>query len=110
MEQVQKFKVTFAGDVKFETEIDRRFAVASGLLHELAGIIVTNAELDLKTKISMFKSCTATVKFRSRVQAAEMGSLRRIAEITVLDKVRRSYIQKSFCVQPLLLQTDKPQL
>ncbi|VDO94369.1 unnamed protein product [Soboliphyme baturini] len=112
VEQVDKFKylgIVFTSDGKLEVEIDGRIGVASGVLRKLARSIVTKAELSLKTKLSMFKSIfipiliyahesrTMTEKLRTRVQAAEMGFLRRVAGLTRLDMVRESDIQKSLC-------------
>ncbi|CAM1298591.1 Uncharacterised protein r2_g827 [Pycnogonum litorale] len=47
---------------------------------------------------------------RSRIQAAEMAFLRRMAGFKMLDRVRSSEIRVTFQVEPLLLQIERPQL
>ncbi|VDO92339.1 unnamed protein product [Soboliphyme baturini] len=63
-EGADKFKnlrVMFIDDGKFEEEIDRRIGIASGVLRELAPTFVTKAELNLKTKRSLFECSLYTV-------------------------------------------------
>ncbi|VDP49333.1 unnamed protein product [Soboliphyme baturini] len=118
VEQVEKLKylgMVFTSDGKLEEEMDRRIGIASGVLRELARPVVANAELRLKTKLSIFKSIlipiltygheswTITEKLRTRVRAAEMGFLGRVAGLSRLDMVENSDIQKSLGLQPLLL-------
>ena len=47
---------------------------------------------------------------RSRVQAAEMGFLRRISGLTLLNKVRSADICESLNIESLLLRLKKSQL
>ena len=47
---------------------------------------------------------------RSRVQAAEMGFLRRISGLTLLDKVNNADIHESLNIELLILRLDKLQL
>ena len=47
---------------------------------------------------------------RSRVQAAEMGFLRRISGLTLLDKVKSANICKSLNIESLLLRLERSQL
>ena len=49
-------------------------------------------------------------KVRSRVQAAEMGSLRKISGLTLLDKVISADIRKSPNIESLLLRLERSQL
>ena len=49
-------------------------------------------------------------KVRSRVQAAEMGFLRRISGLTFLDKVNIADIFRSRNIESLLLRLEKSQL
>ena len=46
-------------------------------------------------------------KVRSRVQAAEMGFLRRISGLTLLDKVERAVIHESLNIESLLLRLER---
>ena len=47
---------------------------------------------------------------RSRVQAAEMGFLRRISGLTSLDKVKSADIRESLNIELLLLRLERSQL
>ena len=49
-------------------------------------------------------------KVRSRVQAAEMGFLRRISGLTLLDKVKSADIRESRNIEALLLRLERSQL
>ena len=49
-------------------------------------------------------------KVRSRVQAAEMGFLRRISGLTLLDKVKSADIRKSLNIESLLFRLERSQL
>ena len=49
-------------------------------------------------------------KVRSRVQAAEMGFLRRISGLTLLDKVKSADIRESLNIEALLLRPERSQL
>ena len=49
-------------------------------------------------------------KVRSRVQAAEMGFLRRISGLTLLDKVKSADIREFLNIESLLLRLERSQL
>ena len=49
-------------------------------------------------------------KVRSRVQEAEMGFLRRISGLTLLDKVKSTDIRESLNIESLLLRLERSQL
>ena len=49
-------------------------------------------------------------KVRSRVQAAEMGFLQRISDLTLLDKVKSADIRESLNIKALLLRLERSQL
>ena len=49
-------------------------------------------------------------KVRSRVQAAEMGFLRRISGLTLSDKVKSADIRESLNIEALLLRLQRSQL
>ena len=84
--------------------------------------VVSKAELSRKAKISVFKSIyiptltyghelwVMTERMRSRVQAAEMRFLRRVAGVTLLDRVRNTAIREDLGVEPLLLRIERSQL
>ena len=49
-------------------------------------------------------------KVRSRVQAAEIGFLRRISGLTLLGKVKSADIRESRNIESLLLRLERSQL
>ena len=49
-------------------------------------------------------------KVRSRFQTAEMGFLRRISDLTLLDKVKSAGIRESLNIESLLLRLERSQL
>ena len=49
-------------------------------------------------------------KVRSRVQATEMGFLRRISGLTLLDKVKNADIRESLNIKSLLFRLERSQL
>ena len=51
-----------------------------------------------------------TERTRLRLQAAEMGFLRRVAGFSLRDRVRSSVIREGLGVQPLLLHVERSQL
>ena len=51
-----------------------------------------------------------TERVRAQVQTSEMGVLRKIQEVTRLNKVRSSEIRKSLNIEPLLLRIETSQL
>ena len=84
--------------------------------------MVLKRELCTKAKLSVFRSvyvpiltyghecCIINEKVRSRVQAAEMGFLRRINGLTLLDKVKSANIRESPNIEALLLRLERSQL
>ncbi|TWW64246.1 hypothetical protein D4764_03G0012540 [Takifugu flavidus] len=51
-----------------------------------------------------------TERTRSRVQAAEMSFLRRVAGLSLRDRVRSSAIREELGVEPLLLRIERSQM
>ena len=49
-------------------------------------------------------------KVRSRVQAAEMGFLRKISGLTLLDKVKSADFRELLSIESLLLRLERSQL
>jgi hypothetical protein len=125
LNQVSKFKylgVQFSRDGKQDGEIDQRIGMASGVLRSLYRSVVTKVELSKKTKLAIFKSVyrptliygheqwVMTEKIRSRIQSAEMRFLRRVAVLTLRDKIRSSDIRETLQIEPLLLHIERSQL
>ena len=116
--QVEEFKylgVLFTSEGRMEREIDRRIGAASSVMRTLHGSLVVKRELSRKAKLSIYQSIyvpaltyghelwVMTERTRSRVQAAEMSFLRRVAGLSLRDRVRSSVI-------PLLLRVERSQM
>ena len=125
LKQVEKFKylgVAFTSDGRQDEEIDNRIGKASAVMRALHYSVVMKRELSKKAKLSVFRSIfvpiltygheswVMTERIRSQVQASEMRFLRRIAGVTLLDKVRSSEIRESLNVEELLLRIERSQL
>ena len=103
-------------------EIDRRVRAAGAVLHVLHCTVVTKRELNWKANLSIHWSIfvptltyghdrwVITKRMRSRVQAAKMGFLRRVAWVSLRDRVRSSAIQEGLGAEPLLLCMERSQL
>ncbi|KAJ8012365.1 hypothetical protein DPEC_G00041950 [Dallia pectoralis] len=123
--QVKEFEylgVLFASEGTMEREIGRRIGAAGAVLHSLHRTVVTKRELSRKAKLSIYRSIfvptltygheswVMTERTRSRVQAAEMGFLRKVAGLSLRDRVRSSVIREELGVEPLLLCIERSQL
>uniref|UniRef100_A0A8C5CRJ5 Reverse transcriptase domain-containing protein n=1 Tax=Gadus morhua TaxID=8049 RepID=A0A8C5CRJ5_GADMO len=123
--QVKEFKylgVLFASEGTMEREIGRRIGAAGAVLRSLYRTVVTKRELSRKAKISIYRSIfvpiltyghegwVMTERTRSRVQAAEMSFLRRVAGVSLRDRVRSSAIREELGLEPLLLYLERSQL
>jgi exonuclease III len=125
LQQVEKFKylgVLFVSNGSWDQEIDRRIGAAAAVMRQLYRGAVCKRELSNKAKLAVFKSIfiptltyghelwVVTERTRSRIQAAEMRFLRRIAGLTLRHRVRSSAIREKLNVEPLLLQIERSQL
>jgi hypothetical protein len=125
LKQVEKFKylgVVFTSDGRQETELDARIAGAGAIMRQLQHSVIRRDEIGVKAKLAVFNSVfvpvltyghelwVMTERIRSRIQAAEMGFLRRVSGVTILDRVRSSEIRESLQVEPLLLRIERSQL
>ena len=91
-------------------------------MRQLHRSVVLKRELCTKAKLSIFRSVYVPIltyghecwimneKVRSRVQAAEMGFLRRISGLILLDKVKSADIRESLNIESLLLRLERSQL
>ncbi|KAI3359801.1 hypothetical protein L3Q82_014174 [Scortum barcoo] len=101
--QVEEFKylgVLFTSEGKIEREIDRRIGAASAVMRSVYRTVVVKKELSRKAKLSIYRSIyvptltyghelwVMTERTRSRIQAAEMSFLRRVAGRSLRDRVR----------------------
>ncbi|TWW67219.1 hypothetical protein D4764_02G0002600 [Takifugu flavidus] len=107
---------------RMEREIDRRIGVASTAMRALNRSVVVKKELSRKAKLSIYRSIyvpvltyghqrwVMTERTRSRIQAAEMSFLRRVAGLSLRDRVRSFDIREGLGVEPLLLHLERSQL
>ena len=92
-----------------------RWAGAAGaVLQSLYRTVVTKRELSQKAKLSVYRAISVptltygregwvmTERTRSLIQADEMGFLRRVAGVSLRDKVRSSVIREGLGVEPFL--------
>ena len=125
LKQTEKFKylgVTFSSDGRQDSELDIRIGKASAVMRQLNRSVIMKRELCTAAKLSVFNSVyvptltyghecwVMTERVKSRVQAAEMGFLRRVHGVSLLDKVRSSDIRKSLNIDPLQLRLERSQL
>ncbi|TWW73664.1 Insulin receptor [Takifugu flavidus] len=123
--QVEEFKylgVLFTSEGRMEQEIDRRIGAASTVMRTLHRSVVVKRELSRKAKLSIYRSIfvptltyghelwVMTERTRSRVQAAEMSFLRRVAGLSLRDRVRSSAIREELGVESLLLRVERSQM
>ncbi|TWW77601.1 hypothetical protein D4764_12G0009910 [Takifugu flavidus] len=103
--QVEEFKylgVLFTSEGRMEREINRRIGAASGVMWTLHWSVVVKRELSRKAKLSIYRSIfvptltyghelwVMTERTRSRVQAAKMSFLCRVAGLSLRDRVFRA--------------------
>ena len=96
----------------------RRIGAEGAVLHSLCRTMVMKREPSQKAKLSIYRSIFVTTltyghegwvmteRTRSRIQAAEMGFLRRVAGVSLGDRVRSSVIREGL----LLLCIERSQL
>ncbi|TWW65163.1 hypothetical protein D4764_21G0000630 [Takifugu flavidus] len=123
--QVEEFKylgVLFTSEGRMQQEIDRQIGVASAVMWTLHRSVVVKREPSQKAKLSIYRSIfvatltyghelwVMTERTRSRVQAAKMSFLRRVAGLSLRDRVRSSAIWKELGVEPLLLRVERSQM
>ena len=89
-----------------EHEMGLRIRAAEAVLCSLCRTVVIKRELSQKAKLSIYQSifiptliyghegCVMTKRTRSRIQAAEMGFLRRVVSVPLRDRVRSSVIRE----------------
>ena len=125
LSQVKEFKylgVLFTSEGRTEQEISRRIGAAGAVLQSLRRTVVTKRELSRKAKLSVYRAIfvptltygheawVMTERIRSRIQAAEMSFLRRVAGISLRDRVRSSVTRERLGVESLLLRLERSQL
>ncbi|KAF7225184.1 tyrosine aminotransferase, partial [Nothobranchius furzeri] len=101
VEEVKYLGVLFTSEGKLEREIDRWIGAASAVMRALYRSVVVKRELSQKAKLSIYRSIyvptltyghelwVVTERTRSRIQAAKMSFLHRVAGLSLRDRVRR---------------------
>ncbi|KAK3508311.1 hypothetical protein QTP70_020019 [Hemibagrus guttatus] len=123
--QVEQFKylgVLFTSEGRMDREIDRRIGAAAAVMRSMYRSVVVKKELSRKAKLSIYQSIYAptltyghelwvmTERVRSRIQAAKMSFLLRVAGRSLRDRVRSSVTREELGVEPLLLHIERGQL
>ncbi|KAK3533936.1 hypothetical protein QTP70_034935, partial [Hemibagrus guttatus] len=123
--QVEGFKylrVLFTSEGRMDREIDRRIGAAAAVMRSMYRSVVVKKELSRKAKLSIYQSIyvptltyghelwVMTERVRSRIQAAEMSFLCRVAGLSLRDRVRSSVTWEELGVEPLLLHIERGQL
>ncbi|KAK3516473.1 hypothetical protein QTP70_016707, partial [Hemibagrus guttatus] len=112
--QVEEFKylgVLFTSEGRMDCEIDRRIGAAAAVMRSMYRSVVVKKELSQKAKLSIYHSIyvstltyghelwVMTERVRSRIQAAEMSFLRRVAGCSLRDRVRSSVTREELGVE-----------
>ncbi|TWW80607.1 R2 Retrovirus-related Pol polyprotein from type I retrotransposable element [Takifugu flavidus] len=114
--QVEEFKylgVLFTSEGRMEQEVDRRIGAASAVMRTLHQSVVAKRiyrSIFVPTLTYGHELWVMTKRTRSRVQAAEMSFLRRVARLSLRDRARSSAIREELGVEPLLLRVERSQM
>ncbi|KAK3539665.1 hypothetical protein QTP70_011111 [Hemibagrus guttatus] len=123
--KVEEFKylgVLFMSEGRMDREIDRRIGAAAAVMRSMYRSVVMKKKLSRKAKLSIYQSIyvptltyghelwVMTERIRSRIQAAEMSFLCRVAGCSLRDKVRSPVTREGLGVEPLLLHIERGQL
>ncbi|KAK0138540.1 putative uncharacterized transposon-derived protein F52C9.6 [Merluccius polli] len=104
---VKYLGVLFTSEGRMEREINRRIGAASAVMRTLHGSVVSIYVPALTYGHELW---VMTERTRSRVQAAEMSFLCRVAGLSLRDRVRSSVIREELGVDPLLLRVERSQM
>ena len=117
-ENLMNLGVSSTSDGRQNSKLDDRIGKVSAVMRQLHRSVVLKRELCARAKLFIFRSVYVPIltyrhkcwimneKVRSRVQAAEMVFLRRISDLTLLDKVKSADIRESLNMESLLLRLE----
>ena len=123
--QVKEFQylgILFSSEGTREREMGQRIGAAGAVLRSLCRTIVMKRELSQKAKLSIYRSIfiptltyghegwIMTKRTRSRIQVVKMDFLRKVAGVSLRDRVRSSAIREGLGVEPLLICIERSQL
>ncbi|KAK3512519.1 hypothetical protein QTP70_015647, partial [Hemibagrus guttatus] len=122
MEEFKYLGVLFTSEGRMDREIDRRIGATAAVMRSMYRSVVVKKELSRKAKLWIYQSIyvptltyshelwVMTERVRSRIQAAEMSFLRRVAGRSLRDRVRSSVTREELGAEPLLLHIKRGQL
>ena len=119
MEKFKYLRVILLSDGRQDNELDTGIGEVSAVIRQLYRTVVLKRELCTKAKLFVLRSVfvliliygnecwVMTERLRSRVQAAEMGFLRKVRSLSLLDKVKST---DTLAIEPLLLRIERSKL
>ncbi|TWW62415.1 hypothetical protein D4764_04G0010620 [Takifugu flavidus] len=115
VEEFKYLRILFMSESRMERKMDRWIGAASAVMRVLNRTVMVKKELSWKAKLSIYQSIFVPdhelwVTERSRVQAAEMSFLHRVAGLSLRDRVRSSAIWEELRVELLLLRVERSQM
>ncbi|KAK3525899.1 hypothetical protein QTP70_010953 [Hemibagrus guttatus] len=114
--QVEEFKylgVLFTSEGRMDREIDRRIGAAAAVMRSMYRSVVVKKicqSIYVPTLTYGHELWVMTERVRSRIQAAKMSFLHRVAGRSLRDRVRSSVTREELGVEPLLLHIERGQL
>lgn len=122
VENMQYLGTTFDKAGKYEEEINSKISKATKIYFGMKKGFINNKEISRKTKMKVYKSIylptllsgcetwVLTEKLQKRLQVAEMKFLRRVANVTLMDKIRNEKIRESLEIASVRKYIEKSQL
>ncbi|KAK3529276.1 hypothetical protein QTP70_024824 [Hemibagrus guttatus] len=122
VEEFKYLKVLFTSEGRMDREIDRQIGAAAAVMRSMYRSVVMKKELSRKVKLSIYQSIyvptltyghdlwVMTERVRSRIQAAKMSFLHRVAGRSLRDRVRSSVTREELGVELLLLHIERGKL
>jgi len=104
--------ILFTSEGKIDREMDRRIGAASAVMRALYRSIVVKRELSRKAKLAIYRSIyvptltyghepwVVTDRMRLQIQAAKVSFRRKVAGLSLRDRVRSSDIRRELGVEP----------
>lgn len=107
---------------RYEEEINSRITSATKLYHSIRNGFINKKEISTKTKLTIYKTIylptltygsetwVLTEKLKRKIQVMEMKYLRRVANVTLVDKIRNDTIRERLGVESVGKYIEKSQL